>query len=100
LNTIRVLFRLCPEGYVCLPSLNDNPDDGWTNFDNIFNSMLSTFQLITLDYWERLYELVSSRINGFMQKAIGRYEYILIIIEIKDDVKLQTIFSEITFLNK
>ena len=43
-----------------LPNLNDNPDDGWTSFDNFFKSMLSTFQLITLDYWERLYELVSA----------------------------------------
>lgn len=35
-----------------------NPDFGFTNFDNIFYSFLSTFRLITRDYWENLLHLV------------------------------------------
>lgn len=52
--------RHCPEDYTCLPNLNKNPDYGWTSFDSFFESMLSTYQLVTLDYWERLFDLVSS----------------------------------------
>lgn len=54
--------RVCGPGYTCLGMIGENPDDGWTSFDNFFKSMLTTFQLITLDYWERLYDLV--RIYG------------------------------------
>ncbi|CAG7829685.1 unnamed protein product [Allacma fusca] len=52
--------RRCPPGYECLDNIGDNYDDGWTSFDNFFNSMLTTFQLITLDFWERIYDLVLS----------------------------------------
>ncbi|ODM93577.1 Sodium channel protein 60E [Orchesella cincta] len=47
----------CGAGWTCLGMIGENPDDGWTSFDNFFKSMLTTFQLITLDYWERLYDL-------------------------------------------
>ncbi|ODM93572.1 Sodium channel protein 60E [Orchesella cincta] len=53
-------MRLCGDGYTCIGELGGNPDGGWTSFDNFFGSMLSTFQLLTLDYWERLYDLVVS----------------------------------------
>ncbi|XP_035702487.1 sodium channel protein 60E isoform X2 [Folsomia candida] len=52
--------RWCPTGFVCLGMRGENPDDGWSSFDNFFASMLTTFQLITLDYWERIYDLVLS----------------------------------------
>ncbi|CAG7829681.1 unnamed protein product [Allacma fusca] len=52
--------RQCPEGYVCLGNMGENYDDGWTSFDTFFSSMLSTFQLITLDFWERPYDLILS----------------------------------------
>jgi len=55
--------RNCPSSYMCL-AIGDNPDNGWTNFDNFFYSMLSTFQLITLDFWENLYDLVRLMIMG------------------------------------
>lgn len=35
-----------------------NPDFGYTNFDTIFGSFLSTFRLITRDYWENVLRLV------------------------------------------
>uniref|UniRef100_A0A1I8MS87 Sodium channel protein n=1 Tax=Musca domestica TaxID=7370 RepID=A0A1I8MS87_MUSDO len=49
--------RHCPEGYTCL-CVGENPNHGYTNFDNFMWSMLTTFQLITLDYWENVYNMV------------------------------------------
>lgn len=45
-------------GYTCL-CVGNNPNHGYTNFDNFMWSMLTTFQLITLDYWENVYNMVS-----------------------------------------
>jgi Ion transport protein len=50
--------RHCPLNYTCL-CIGDNPNHGYTNFDNFMWSMLTTFQLITLDYWENVYNMVS-----------------------------------------
>ncbi|CAG7722563.1 unnamed protein product [Allacma fusca] len=55
--------RDCPEGYMCLPDIGETFDDGWTNFDNFFGSMLTTFQLLTTDFWERPYDLIVSSTN-------------------------------------
>ncbi|XP_032306804.1 sodium channel protein 60E isoform X3 [Drosophila ananassae] len=49
--------RHCPMEYVCL-CVGENPNHGYTNFDNFMWSMLTTFQLITLDYWENVYNMV------------------------------------------
>jgi hypothetical protein len=40
----------CPVGYFC-GKMNANPDNGVTNFDNIFYAFLGTFQNITLEGW-------------------------------------------------
>jgi hypothetical protein len=53
--------RSCPHGYLCLHSIGENPNYGFTSFDNLLWSMLTTFQLITLDYWENVYNMVSRR---------------------------------------
>lgn len=50
-------FRHCPPDYLCL-QVGDNPNHGYTSFDNFLWSMLTTFQLITLDYWENVYNMV------------------------------------------
>ncbi|CAL4063472.1 unnamed protein product, partial [Meganyctiphanes norvegica] len=50
--------RVCPEGYTCLPDIGENPNFGYTSFDNFLWSMLTTFQLITLDYWEDVYNKI------------------------------------------
>lgn len=50
--------RHCPREYTCL-CVGPNPNHGYTNFDNFLWSMLTTFQLITLDYWENVYDMVS-----------------------------------------
>ncbi|XP_035995292.1 sodium channel, voltage-gated, type I-like, alpha isoform X2 [Fundulus heteroclitus] len=45
----------CPEKYICLKG-GDNPDYGYTSFDNFGWAFLSLFRLMTQDYWERLYQ--------------------------------------------
>lgn len=49
--------RHCPPNFTCL-CVGENPNHGYTNFDNFLWSMLTTFQLITLDYWENVYNMV------------------------------------------
>jgi voltage-gated cation channel len=44
--------------YKCI-QMGDNPNHNFTSFDNFLWSMLTTFQLITLDYWEDVYNKVS-----------------------------------------
>uniref|UniRef100_A0A6P7FZE3 Sodium channel protein 60E-like n=1 Tax=Diabrotica virgifera virgifera TaxID=50390 RepID=A0A6P7FZE3_DIAVI len=50
--------RHCPPTHTCLCT-GGNPNHGYTSFDNFLWSMLTTFQLITLDYWENVYNMVS-----------------------------------------
>ncbi|CAG7821451.1 unnamed protein product, partial [Allacma fusca] len=52
--------RLCPEGYVCLKDIGESFANGWTNFNDFLYSMLTTFQLLTTDFWERPYDLILS----------------------------------------
>ena len=56
--------RSCPDGFVCLPNIGDNPNFGYTSFDNLLWAMLTTFQLITLDFWENVYNMVSTKLGG------------------------------------
>ncbi|KAK7584284.1 hypothetical protein V9T40_005247 [Parthenolecanium corni] len=56
--------RHCPQGYACLRT-GENPNFGFTNFDNFMWSMLTTFQLITLDYWENVYNIVLATCGPF-----------------------------------
>ncbi|XP_053598439.1 sodium channel protein 60E isoform X2 [Microplitis demolitor] len=51
--------RHCNENFTCL-CVGPNPNHGYTNFDSFLWSMLTTFQLITLDYWEDVYNKVLS----------------------------------------
>ncbi|XP_044746534.1 sodium channel protein 60E-like isoform X2 [Coccinella septempunctata] len=51
--------RHCPSTHTCL-CVGENPNHGYTSFDNFLWSMLTTFQLITLDYWENVYNMVLS----------------------------------------
>ena len=70
------IFRSCPDGFVCLPHVGDNPNYGFTSFDNLLWSMLTTFQLITLDYWENVYNMVRL-------KSVSKKKCILVFIKIK-----------------
>ncbi|XP_067130873.1 sodium channel protein 1 brain-like [Centruroides vittatus] len=50
--------RLCPKNYTCLPDIGDNPNHGYTNFDSYGWAVLNTLQLITLDFWEDIYNKI------------------------------------------
>ncbi|XP_038611370.1 sodium channel protein type 11 subunit alpha [Tachyglossus aculeatus] len=49
-----VIAGSCPVGFVCL-KVGENPNWGFTSYDNIGWSMLSMFRLMTQDSWELLY---------------------------------------------
>nr|AUY61922.1 sodium channel Nav1-epsilon [Lethenteron camtschaticum] len=53
----------CPDGYSCLKA-GKNPNYGYTNYDNFGWAFLSLFRLMTQDYWENLYQLVTLRASG------------------------------------
>eukprot|EP00050_Salpingoeca_kvevrii_P002109 m.186932 g.186932 ORF g.186932 m.186932 type:complete len:1593 (-) comp10537_c4_seq1:430-5208(-) len=47
--------RACPADFVCLREPGQNPNEGYTNFDSFPWAVLSVFRIITLDYWEDIY---------------------------------------------
>nr|XP_039270948.1 sodium channel protein type 4 subunit alpha B-like [Styela clava] len=49
---------LCPDGYVCMQDVGENPNHGLTNFDHFGWAMLTSFQLLTLDFWENVYNMI------------------------------------------
>ena len=54
--------RRCPPGQLCMNANISHwlgPNDGITTFDDIFLSMLTVFQCITLEGWSEIYWLVS-----------------------------------------
>lgn len=51
-------FRVCPEGFTCLWS-KKNPNYGYTSYSSFGWSLLSTFRLLSQDYWDNLMQLVS-----------------------------------------
>lgn len=44
----------CGSNYDCIET-GENPDFGYTNFDNFYWAFLTSFRLIALDAWSRLY---------------------------------------------
>ncbi|GAB6018918.1 hypothetical protein CHUAL_000570 [Chamberlinius hualienensis] len=50
----------CPANYTCLPDVGPNPNYGYTSFDNFGWAMMTSFQLITLDFWEDIYNKIIS----------------------------------------
>ncbi|XP_060572053.1 sodium channel protein 1 brain-like isoform X2 [Ruditapes philippinarum] len=48
----------CPTNYTCLKDIGENPNWGYTNFDHFGWAMLTSFQLMTLDFWEDTYNKV------------------------------------------
>lgn len=46
--------------YTCLPDAGPNPDFGYTNFDHMGWSLVMSFQLLTMDFWENIYDKVET----------------------------------------
>ena len=55
----------CPVNYTCV-STGENPNYGYTNFDNFAWSLLTAFQLITMDFWENVFNYVSTIKTGYL----------------------------------
>ena len=55
-----LLFSQCPTNYTCMSDVKENPNFGYTNFDNFGWALLCAFRLMTQDYWENLYQMVSA----------------------------------------
>lgn len=53
------MFRVCPEGYICLKA-GRNPNYGYTSYDTFGWAFLALFRLMTQDFWENLFQLVSN----------------------------------------
>ncbi|KFM60099.1 Sodium channel protein 60E, partial [Stegodyphus mimosarum] len=64
--------RKCPQNYSCLPGIGENPNFGYTNFDSYGWALLTTFQLITLDYWEDVYNKEKDKIKRFTSNFPNR----------------------------
>ena len=52
--------RKCPEGYQCMKA-GRNPNYGYTSYDTFSWAFLALFRLMTQDYWENLFQLVSTK---------------------------------------
>ena len=79
------LCSKCSANYTCLPDIMDNPNFGYTSFDNFAWAMLCAFRLMTQDYWENLYQLVSNLfylylfLLSFSFSLVGGYLLILLV---------------------
>ena len=51
--------RTCPDGYTCIQGYGPNPRNGLKNFDNFYYSLMVTFQVFCLDYWDDVYQTVN-----------------------------------------
>lgn len=63
------VFSHCPVNYTCL-SVGDNPNYGYTNFDNFAWSLVTAFQLITMDFWENVFNYVSNGTSTYSSLGI------------------------------
>ena len=53
------LFRTCSRNYSCYSHTGSNPNYNYTSFDHVGWAFLTSFQLLTLDFWEDVYNNVS-----------------------------------------
>lgn len=74
-NHFHLLYSQCPEGYTCMKA-GRNPNYGYTSFDTFSWAFLALFRLMTQDFWENLYQLVSQRVASVLHnvKIWGRRE--------------------------
>lgn len=54
-----LLYRHCSANHSCLPDAGPNPNYGYTSFDHFGWAIMTSFQLVTLDFWENVYNNVS-----------------------------------------
>ena len=60
------LFSECPTNYTCMPNTGPNPISEYISYDNFGWSLLTSLQLVTMDYWESIYNSVSRVFVNFV----------------------------------
>ena len=60
--------------YTCL-SVGENPNYGYTNFDNFAWSLVTAFQLITMDFWENVFNYVSINLSPVLEDALSFFTF-------------------------
>ncbi|XP_048583288.1 sodium channel protein 1 brain-like isoform X2 [Nematostella vectensis] len=55
----------CPSNYTCMPGVGENPNYGFTSFDNFGWALITAFQLVTMDFWENVYNYVLSALGSW-----------------------------------
>ena len=65
------LVRKCPGNYTCLRDTGPNFFNEFISYDNFLLALLNSLQLVTMDYWESIYNSVS--INSFSSIQILKY---------------------------
>ncbi|XP_074630746.1 sodium channel protein 1 brain-like isoform X1 [Acropora palmata] len=48
----------CPANYTCMPNTGPNPISRYISYDNFGWALLTSLQLVTMDYWESIYNSV------------------------------------------
>ncbi len=71
-----MLKRTCPNGYTCLQGIGQNPNFGFTNFDNFGFSFAMMFQVFTLDYWNEVYQGVETFLFEINSISILTYPFL------------------------
>ncbi|PFX17439.1 Sodium channel protein type 4 subunit alpha B [Stylophora pistillata] len=61
--------------YTCLPDAGPNPDFGYTNFDHMGWSLVLSFQLLTMDFWENIYNKILASSGIWTQKKVEEITY-------------------------
>ena len=57
-----------------MPNAGPNPDYGYTTFDNMGWSLIMALQILTMDFWQNVYNKVSVSIelfSGYKKKTEG-----------------------------
>ena len=65
------MFRLCPQNYTCMRDIGENPNFGYTSFDHFGWALLTSVQLVTMDFWEDVYFHVSLSVYCLNTSSYG-----------------------------
>ena len=67
LNPSFIFFnRNCPDNYTCIRGIGENPGRGYVSYDSFPQAFLTSLQVCTLDYWEIVFNSVSTRLKNFI----------------------------------
>ena len=67
LNPSFICFnRNCPDNYTCIRGIGENPGRGYVSYDSFPQAFLTSLQVCTLDYWEIVFNSVSTRLKNFI----------------------------------